>query len=133
MHDGRWEDVNVIAQSSEKYLTFSFCGFCFIDSCHFLTASLDTLAQNLATEGEDKFIFTKQHMGSMSHLFLKKAPYPYDYFDKFEKFSETALPPKEAFYNKLKGEAISDDEYQRARDIWDAYSAKLLKIFTRLI
>ena len=32
-------------------------------------------------------------------LLLRKGIYPYEYIDSWEKFDETSLPPKEAFYN----------------------------------
>ena len=38
---------------------------------------------------------------------------PYDYFD-FERFKERQLPPKDAFYIKLREENVSDKDYERA-------------------
>ena len=38
--------------------------------------------------------------------------------DNWEKFHETALPPKEAFYNNLNLEDISDDDYMHAQKVW---------------
>ena len=34
-------------------------------------------------------------------LLLKKGVYPHEYIGSWEKFDETSLPPKEAFYNNL--------------------------------
>ena len=34
-------------------------------------------------------------------LLLRKGIYPYEYMDSWEKFNETELPPKEAFYGKF--------------------------------
>ena len=41
-------------------------------------------------------------------LLLRKGFYPYEYMDSWEKFDETSLPPKKAFYSKLNLEDISD-------------------------
>ena len=50
-------------------------------------------------------------------LLTEKGVYPYDYMDCWDKFNETRLPPKEAFYNKLTGTHISDEDYERAKRV----------------
>ena len=39
-------------------------------------------------------------------LLLRKSYSPYEYADSWENFDETAIPPKEAFYNELNLECI---------------------------
>ena len=34
-----------------------------------------------------------------------------------KKIEETSLPPKEAFYSKLAGEGITDEDYQHAQTV----------------
>ena len=41
-------------------------------------------------------------------LLLRKGVYPYEYMDSWEKFNETSIPPKEAYYSKLNEEDVSD-------------------------
>ena len=48
-------------------------------------------------------------------LSLRKGVYSYEYMDSWEKFDETALPSKEAFYSNLNLENISDDDYAHAQ------------------
>ena len=43
-------------------------------------------------------------------LLLGKGYYPYEDTDSWEKFEETIIPPKEAFYSELNLEGISDAE-----------------------
>jgi hypothetical protein len=50
-------------------------------------------------------------MGTNELLFAKGI-FPYEFFDSLEKFNETQLPPKEAFYSNLNEESITDEEYQ---------------------
>ena len=38
--------------------------------------------------------------------------------DSWEKFDETTLPAKEAFYSKLNLENISDEDYLHAQKVW---------------
>ena len=59
-------------------------------------------------------------------LILRKGVYPYEHMDSFEKFNETSLPPKEAFYSKLTDSHISDDDYEHAKKVWKAYECETL-------
>ena len=47
-------------------------------------------------------------------LSLRKGVYPYEYMDSWEKFNETALPPKKDFYSNLNLENISNEDYMHA-------------------
>ena len=40
-------------------------------------------------------------------LLLRKGVYPYEYMDSWERFDETSLPDKKAFYSKLNLEDIT--------------------------
>ena len=57
-------------------------------------------------------------------LLLQKGVYPYEYMDSWEKFDETTLPPKEAFYSNLNLEDISDEDYAHAQKVWDVFEIK---------
>ena len=54
-------------------------------------------------------------------LLLRKGVYPYEYMDSWEKFDETALPPKEAFYSNLNLEDISNEDHAHAQIVWDVF------------
>ena len=47
-------------------------------------------------------------------LLLRKGVCSYEYMDNWEKFDETALPPKETFYSNLNLEDITDGNYTHA-------------------
>ena len=49
----------------------------------------------------------------------RKGVYPYEYMDSWEKFKETKLPVKEAFYSKLNMKGISDKDYEHAQQVWE--------------
>ena len=57
-------------------------------------------------------------------LLLRKGVYPYEDMDNWEKFDETTLPPKEAFYSNLNLEDISDEDYAHAQKVWDVFEIK---------
>ena len=43
------------------------------------------------------------------------------------KFSETSLPPKEAFYSALTKEHIKDKDYVHAQNVWQHFNIKNMK------
>ena len=57
-------------------------------------------------------------------LLLRKGVYPYEDMDNWEKFDETTLPPKEAFYSKLNLEGISSADYAHALKVWKVFGIK---------
>ena len=57
---------------------------------------------------------------------LKKGIYPYEYMSEWEKFKETKLPPKEAFYSKLNMAGVKDEDYEHARKVWREFEIKNL-------
>jgi len=114
--------ISVIANNFEKYISFRIGNnLQFIDSFQFMSSSLDKLSSNL-----DKFIYNDRETNDPDSLLKKKGVYPYSYMDSFSKFRETELPARKDFYNKLNQIDISEDEYQHARKVWDAFKIKNL-------
>ena len=54
-------------------------------------------------------------------LLLRKGVYPYEYMDSWERFNETSLPPKKAFYSELNLEDITDKDYNHAQNVWKVF------------
>ena len=44
--------------------------------------------------------------------------------DNWEKFDETTLPPKEAFYSKLYFKGISNEDYAHAQKVWEVFEIR---------
>ena len=59
-------------------------------------------------------------------LLLRKGVYLYEYMDSWEKFNETTLPPKEAFYSNLNLEDITDKDYTHTQKVWSVFEIKNL-------
>ena len=49
---------------------------------------------------------------------VTKGHFPYEYMDRLERLDDTALPPKEAFFSRLKNEGISDEDYASCQEAW---------------
>ena len=50
-------------------------------------------------------------------LLLRKGLYPYKHIDSWERFNETSLPDKKAFYSEFSLEDISDKDYTQAQKV----------------
>ena len=51
-------------------------------------------------------------------LLLRKGVYPYEYMDSWERFDETSLPDKKAFYSSLNMEGITGVDYRHAKRVF---------------
>jgi len=115
-----YDDVKLIPISSEKSLVVQIANVVFLDSRQFMNASLSDLVQTLRTAdgNEDKFFYTSRYAG-LNPLFYEKAIFPYTYWDGPARLDEAQLPPKSAFFNDLTQTECSDEDYERAKKIWD--------------
>lgn len=127
--------INVIAQHSEKCITSGFnhmiSKYCF----SLLSSSLDKFVQNnkyieiekdkldLLGNWETNFKFsnTSHYVNTVEDLdpITEKGVCPYDDMDSLDKFNDTQLPPKYAFYNELNGSHIKNEDYEKAHRVWD--------------
>ena len=58
--------------------------------------------------------------------------YPYDYVDFMGKLDEISLPPKEAFYSKLRDEGITDEDCPHAQTVWKEFNIESMKDYHNL-
>lgn len=97
----------------------------FLDSFQFLTCSLDTLASNLDSQQCKtirKFFPSDIHFD----LMRKKGVMPYCYMDDFTKLQETSLPCRGQFFDDLRQERVSTDDYRRAQAVWNVFNCSTL-------
>ena len=57
-------------------------------------------------------------------MLLRKGVYPYEYIDIWERFDETSLPEKKAFYSELHLEDITDEDYTHAQKVFEELKLK---------
>ena len=141
--------MGVIAKNKEDYITFLISvevdkyidrngeekskeiELRFIDSFKFMSSSLDSLVNNLV-RGNNEFFGFEDYNKSQYKLLIRKGIYPYEYMDNWDKFKETVLPPKEAFYNKLAMSGVSDQDYEHARRVWAEFGINNLEEYHNL-
>ena len=118
------DKLHCIPLNSEKFISFSYNKYRFIDSMAFLNSSLDTLVSNL--DDADKYNL-KEHYGDKFELVNKKGSFPYDWFNNLKKLDRKSLPPYEKWYSKLYDKNITKDEYKHAQKIWDTFNMKTFR------
>ena len=52
--------------------------------------------------------------------------------DDWDKFKETILPPKEAFYSKLNMSGVSDQDYEHTHRVWSEFRINNLREYHNL-
>ena len=57
-------------------------------------------------------------------MLLRKGVFPYEYINSWEKFDESALPPKKHFYSFLNLEDLSNEDYLHAQKLWGEFKIK---------
>lgn len=138
------DKIDVIAQSKEKYISFTksiyvhdyvetktgvlkkkYLKLRFLDSFKFLSASLDTLASGLELSSLREM---RKHFpdNAQFNLMCKKGVFPYSFMDSLEKMKNPTLPTKNQFYDSLSEEHISDEAYERAKNVWHSFQCKNL-------
>ena len=96
----------------------------FIDSMQFINSGLDSLVKNLPNS--DFIYLSEKFSGKFLELVKEKGVYPDEYMDSFKKFSEDKLPNKSKFFSSFKDECISEKDYQRANNVWNAFKMKAM-------
>ena len=119
------DDVSVIANNMDRYLSFEISGLRFLDSLQFLNCSLDTLVKNL----DKKSLKNMRRLypdDEQFDLLRRKGIFCYEYLDGADKMSETCLPPQDKFFSNLTGEHISPEDYAHAQNVWKKFNIRTL-------
>ena len=112
--------LKVLTKTDKNYISIDMGYAKTLDMFRFFhPLSLDAISKTLS----DKECVTLSKFG----LERRKGIFPYEWFDSIDKLHETTLPPKEAFYSKLKQSGITDKEYKQAIDCWNNTGSKSIK------
>ena len=91
----------------------------------FMANGLDSLTNNLVKD-DLKLTRFEDYSDEQYELLIRKGVYPYEYMSSWDKFNETKLPPKEAFYSNRNMSDISDQDYSHAQKVWKEFGIKNL-------
>ena len=140
------ENIDCIPNNEEKHITFSkniIVGqytdkktgkpkdktfmIVFKDSFKFMGTSLGALVNNLPKDAFKNLL--KYYTPEQAELLKQKG---FTHMDTEEKFNDTKLPPREAFYSKLSGRGITKADYKHAWNIWNTFKMKTFKGYHEL-
>ena len=142
------ENLKCIPYNEEKYLTFTKTiitgqyknkkgedkdktfDIVFKDSLKFMSSSLGALVNNLPKDAFKNLL--KYFTPKQAEILKQKGFYPYEYMDSEEKFNDTKIPPREAFYSKLSGRGITEKDYKHAGNVWNSFKMKTFKEYHEL-
>ena len=142
------ETIECIPNNEEKYITFTKTiitgqyknkkgeeknktfNIVFKDSLKFMSSSLGALVNNLPKNGFKNI--SKYYTPEQVELIKQKGFYPYEFMNTEEKFNDTKLPPREAFYSKLSGKGITEKNYKHACNVWNTFKMKTFKDYHKL-
>ena len=142
------ENIDCIPNNEEKYTSFSKTivtgqytnkkgevkdktfKIVFKDSLKFMSSSLGALVNNLPKDAFKNLL--KYFTPKQAEILKQKGFYPYEYMDSEEKFNDTKLPPREAFYSKLSGRGITEKDYKHAWNVWNSFKMKTFKEYHEL-
>lgn len=102
----------------------------FLDSFRFMPSSLSSLAKSLG-RCESLEEFQRNEFPSVD-LKDRKQPCPYEVFNSFEVLRSNVFPAKDAFFNKLTNEPISDEDYDHALNVFNHLEDKTLGGYSNL-
>ncbi|CAB3977707.1 Gastrula zinc finger [Paramuricea clavata] len=119
-------NINVIPNNMEKYISFSLGkNLVFIDSIQFMASSLEALVSNLSPE--DFKIVGERWKGEDFDLVTQKGVFPYEFLDDISKLNTEGLPSRNKFYSSLYESEVKEEDYQRARKVWDHFGMKTMR------
>ena len=117
--------LEVLAKTDENYIGIDMGYAKALDMFKFFhPLSSDAISKKLSNEE----CITLHKCG----LERPKGIFPYEWFDSIDELHETTLPPKEAFYFKMKQSCITDIEYKQAIDCWKDSKCETIKDYMML-
>ena len=126
--------INCIGNSCEsfKMINIKFknlkCSLKILDICNFIKGSLSKVSEKLLDE--DKLV-TKKHFPEHFELLKEKIAFPYEWLTK-ENLYDKKLPSINKFYSSLKLQNISEEEYNKALEIYKKLKCKNIKDFLEI-
>ena len=142
------ENIDCIPNNEEKYISFSKTiktgqytnkkgevkdktfKIVFKDSLKFMSSSSGALVNNLPKDAFKNLL--KYFTPKQAEILKQKGFYPYEYMNTEEKFNNTKLPPREAFYSNLSGRGITEKDYKHAWNVWNSFKMKTFKEYHEL-
>ena len=77
---------------------------------------------------QSNFRYSSKHDIIKTDFLTEKGVYPYDYMTTFDIFNEEQLPSKEQFFSRLSEEDITNDDWNKAKQIRKHFNIKTMGV-----
>lgn len=124
----------VIQKGRNNNIVIFYKDWMFTDSYNFLSSSLSNLMRIRMSDekpnGPPVFPLIYNSVGldrKKYKLLCQKQIFPFQMLTGLEVLEQTELPDKASFYDPLKNEAISDNDYEHAHLVWKTFKCKTIQ------
>lgn len=133
---GRFKVIN---KNSENNMVIFYRRYIFLDSFNFLDSSLANL-MTIALRDNEKpdtpaFPLILDYVNGCQQkytLLCRKGVFPYSHLSSLETLKESKLPSKEHFFDDLKNEPVSVDDFHHANNVWREFKCKNLQDYLEI-
>ena len=118
--------INAIPLTTEKFKCLTINDrIRFLDSFAFQNDALEKLVDTLDKSGGDFPVLEQLVTGENKELLTCKGVYPYSFATSVEKLRKTRkLPSREEFFNDLRQEECSKEDYEHAQKVWETFNCE---------
>ena len=118
--------ISALCYNTQKFRTIRWGRFLHMDSMSFVNSSLSAIVDTMRRSGEDFPLLrmSKLYKGSPEkfELLKHKGVFAYSAHESLQEMrSQKHYPSREQFWDSLTERSIEEKEYQRGKELWDAF------------
>ena len=131
--DGRYnlDHMTAVADPAEQYKSIEVGSYRFIDSNQIMPGSLAEHVENLPDVHKVQLKLLVRGDEEVFGVLKQKGLFPYDWFDSLQKLQASDLPPRADWYHMLTGEALSSEDFGKAKRAWEVFGCATSRIIQR--
>ena len=125
--------------NSERFRTITVNNIQFIDSLHFLSASLEELVKDLSAGGTHEFSLLKNNLLDRAlspqelGLISRKGFFPYEWTTSLQLLRDTRyFPGRDSFFSVLRGSTITEKEWLHAEQVYRVFKCRNMEEYMEL-
>ena len=128
--------LEVIPTSEDKEMQIEFRNIQFKDSLKLISSPLKTIVAQTLGNDSDHYGHTKSQLkqycksrgkpwnNDYIDLLTRKEPMFYSLIKSYSSLNDIIIPTREEYYDDMKGEIMSQDEYDHMVKLWDTFDIK---------
>ena len=134
----------ILPKNTEHFLAIYSDSLVFLDSYQFLASSLADLVEMMkkdvsihgnSANTASSFLLLYEYLNEDKdkyNLLVRKGIFCYEYLDSPSKLEETSLPPISSFYDTLRKQTVSSEDYAHAQLVWKTMNCRTLEDYLKV-